>query len=97
MTRENVKELIIEIGGKMLFFTIFCLVLFLIGKVVIEKSISNKIDKLKDLENAFNQEKNLFCNGQIVTIKAGWVLDGTLLKKDDRYYYIDDCFIKGKQ
>lgn len=97
MTKEDAKEIIIEVGGKMLFFTIICIVLALIGKVALDQTINYKIEKLKDLANAFNQEKNLFCNGQIVTIKDGWVLDGTLLKKDDRYYYIDDCFTKGKQ
>lgn len=46
---------------------------------------------------SFKKGERLFCKGQIVSSKKGWSLDGDLLIKDERYYSLDECFLKNKK
>lgn len=55
---------------------------------------SNKALDLKKRES-FTKGEELFCqNNQIISKRSGWVLNGDLFIKDDRYYSLADCFLK---
>lgn len=57
---------------------------------------ANKALDLKKRES-FKKGEELFCqNNQIISKKSGWVLNGDLFIKDDRYYDFHKCFLKSE-
>lgn len=62
---------------------------------VIAVSAKVYVDDESKMVAAFKKGERLFCSNQIVSTKKGWMIeDNWLLTKDDRYYSINQCFIK---
>lgn len=60
------------------------------------KIIHEQMEAAPKKIEAFKNEERLFCKNQIVSSKKGWSLEGDLLIKDDRYYSLNECFLKSE-
>lgn len=45
---------------------------------------------------AFKKGETLFCKGQVVNKTTGWTEDSNIIIRDDRYYSLNECFLKSK-
>lgn len=93
-TKDEIKELSTEIGIKAVILLLVMGIVLFIGMRVVDYSIKSKVQKIESLKHSFNQGNDLFCKDTVVSINNGWVLDAQLLRKGDKYYYIEDCFTR---
>ena len=93
-TKDEIKELSTEIGIKAVILLLVMGIVLFIGMRVVDYSIKSKVQKIESLKHSFNQGNDLFCREAVISINGGWTLDAQLLRKNDKYFFIGDCFIR---